>query len=277
MLAPKDGATYFDGTFGGGGYTKAILDAANCSVIACDRDSFVQPIADNFTKEYGKRFDFRRAKFSEIKSVIADCRSVDFHIDGVVLDLGISNFQISDSSRGFSFKLSGPLDMTMGLCTENALDVIHNYSESELADIIYQLGEEPFSRSIAKGIKQNLKSIKSTEDLAEIVRKYTRKSGKIDPATKTFQALRIFVNDELQELKDVLQEAFTLLNSGGKIIIVSFHSLEDRIIKYFFKEIVTNTKKRFQLINKKPISPSDKELSANPKSRSAKLRGICML
>lgn len=274
-LSPKDGAVYFDGTFGGGGYSRAILESANCKVIACDRDPFVKEIAANFSEKYKNRFEFFHNKFSEIKSIIESPKNEK--VDGIVLDLGISNFQISNSERGFSFKLNGPLDMSMGLCEENALDILHKYSEKELADIIYLYGEEPFSRKIAKAIKMNLDKIESTEDLANIIRKSVKKTGKIDPATKTFQALRIFVNNELGELEKVLQESIELLNPGGKIIVVSFHSLEDRIIKRFFKSLTVKNDSRFHLLNKKPIIPSENEINMNPKSRSAKLRGIYMI
>ena len=274
-LSPKDGAVYFDGTFGGGGYSRAILESANCKVIACDRDPFVKKIAANFSEKYKNRFEFFHKKFSEIKSVIK--ASKNEKVDGIILDLGVSNFQISDSERGFSFKLDGPLDMSMGLCEENAFDILHKYSEKELADIIYQFGEEPFSRKIAQAIKINLNNLKSTEDLANTVRKCVKKTGKIDPATKTFQALRIFVNNELGELEKVLQESVELLNFGGKIIVVSFHSLEDRIIKRFFKALIYKENSHFHLLNKKPIIPSENEININPKSRSAKLRGIYMI
>lgn len=274
MLSPKNGGLYFDGTFGGGGYSSMILNAANCNLIACDRDEHVKNIADEFSQKYGSRFRFFHQKFSEIKSIMDE----NYHnqkLDGLVLDLGLSNFQITDASRGFSFKSCGPLDMSMGLCDGNAFDAIHNCSEKQLADIIYKYGEEHFSRRIAKNIKTELKSIKTTEDLANIVRKSVRASGKIDPATKTFQALRIFVNNELGELEKILNDAIELMNSGGKIIVVSFHSLEDRIVKIFFKNLASQNK--CKLITKKPIIASKKEVFANPKSRSAKLRGIFML
>lgn len=291
MLNPQDSCTYFDGTFGGGGYTRAILDTAKkCKVIACDRDEFVKPIAQNFKEKYGDRFVFHHARFSDIKSIIkhenfakageevAATTEAPDGLDGIVLDLGVSNFQISEAERGFSFKLNGPLDMAMGLCEENALDVLHKYSEKELADIIYRYGEEVFSRRIAKSIKANLDNIKTTADLAELVRKCVRKTGKIDPATKTFQALRIFVNDELRELEKVLKNSVELLKPGGKIVVVTFHSLEDRIVKYFFRDLASNEgAAKFSLINKKPIVPSEDEIIANPKSRSAKLRGISMI
>lgn len=288
MLDPQDGCIYFDGTFGGGGYTRAILEAANCEVIACDRDPFVQNIAAKFKEKYLNRFSFVHAKFSNIKAILNVQNSNYEKVDGVILDLGVSNFQLSDPERGFSFKLNGPLDMSMGLCEENALELLQKYSEEELADIIYVYGEEHFSRRIAKAICNNKADIKTTADLANLIRKCVPKTGKMDPATKTFQAFRIFVNDELGELKQVLQDAVDVLKPNGKIIAVSFHSLEDRIIKYFFRGLIEQNAKnktqnsdrvgsQFILLNKKPIIPSEREISMNPKSRSAKLRGICML
>ena len=194
-------------------------------------------------------------------------------IDGIVLDLGVSNFQLSDESRGFSFKFAGEVDMSMGLCDENANDVIHKYSEQQLANIIYEFGEERFSRRIAKNIKMNLAKIHTSEDLANVIRACVRRTGKIDPATKTFQALRIFVNKELEELKIVLNESVNLLNPGGRIIVVSFHSLEDRIVKFFFKDL-EKARNDFHILTKKPIVPTEDEMKNNPKSRSAKLRCI---
>jgi 16S rRNA (cytosine1402-N4)-methyltransferase len=270
LLSPSEGGIYFDGTFGGGGYTKAILESKNCKVIAFDRDSHVKAIADEFKVCYHERFEFFHARFGDIKTMVRS------KLDGIILDLGISSFQLSDPARGFSFNLPGPIDMNMGLCDQTALDVIKKYSERDLADIIYTLGEERFSRRIAKNIKQNLGKINDTFDLANIIRSCVKKTGKIDPATKTFQALRIFVNDELEELKKILQESVDLLNPGGKIIVVSFHSLEDRIVKFFFRELAQGTD-RFNLLTKKPIIPSPEEIHLNPRSRSAKLRGITMV
>lgn len=276
IISPKDGGLYFDATFGGGGYSSAILDHANCNIVACDRDEYVKNIAREFSQKYGKRFNFFHKKFSEIKSLMTDNYS-DKKLDGLILDLGVSNFQLSDSSRGFSFKTSGPLDMSMGLCDENVFDVIQNYSEKELADIIYKFGEEHFSRKIAKNIKLNIKNINNTEDLANVIRKSIKKTGKIDQATKTFQALRIFVNKELDELEKVLHDSIDLMNHGGKIIVVSFHSLEDRIVKIFFKELIRQDREKYQLLTKKPIIASENEVFINPKSRSAKLRGISVI
>ncbi len=266
MLAPQDGKVYFDGTFGGGGYTKAILEAANCRVIASDRDEVVIPTANKFKEIYKDRFDFAHAKFSEVQTILSQFNVEK--IDGAVLDLGVSNFQLSDGERGFSFREDGPLSMEMGLCEESAFDVIHRVSEQALADIIYELGEERFSRRIAKNIKKNLSKIHGTKDFADVIHACMPRSGKIDTATKTFQALRIFVNKELEELKTVLHELVQILKPDGKIIVVSFHSLEDRIVKLFFKEMaLSENREKFQLITKKPLVPSDEEVLFNPKSR----------
>lgn len=271
-LDPSEGKVYFDGTFGGGGYSKAILEKANCKVIACDRDNLVTPIAKKLQAEFSSRFSFEHSKFSNIKKVL-EHQSVE-KLDGIVLDLGLSNFQLEDESRGFSFNSRGEVNMSMGLCDETAMDVIHRCPEDQLANIIYSFSEERFSRRIAKTIKKNLKQIKTAEDLANVIRSCVKRTGKIDPATKTFQALRIFVNKELDELKSILHQSLGLLNSGGKIVVVSFHSLEDRIVKNFFRECGMS-KHLFQIITKKPIAPTEEEVLINPKSRSAKLR--CLL
>lgn len=269
FLQPTDRKIYFDGTFGGGGYTRAILSRANCSVVACDRDAFVTPFAEDISEKFQGRFLFSHDKFSNIQDILRN-HNID-KVDGIVLDLGLSNFQLEDDTRGFSFKSSGAIDMSMGLCDENALDVIRRCSEQTLANIIYEFGEERFSRRIAKNIKLNLKNLHSATDLANAVRAVVPKKGKIDPATKTFQALRIFVNHELDELKNLLESSVNLLNPEGRIVIVSFHSLEDRIVKFFFKDLANQG---FKILTKKPVVPSEGEIQLNPKSRSAKLRCI---
>lgn len=274
LLEPSEEKVYFDGTFGGGGYSEAILERANCSVVACDRDELVIPIAEKLQAKFPSRFHFVHSKFSAIKKILAE-RNIQ-KVDGIVLDLGLSNFQLEDESRGFSFNSKGDIDMTMGLCNETAMDVIHRCSEEQLANIIYTYSEERFSRRIAKVIKRNLKYIKTAEDLANAVRSCVRRTGRIDQATKTFQALRIFVNRELDELKFILNESLSLLNPGGKIAVVSFHSLEDRIVKSFFRDCGFE-KGVYQVMTKKPIVPSEEEIARNPKSRSAKLRGLLLL
>lgn len=300
MLSPQDGCLYFDGTFGGGGYSQAILNAAKCSVIACDRDSNVQPMADDLKKRHEDRFTFYHSKYSDIDLILSKAGTKK--LDGIVLDLGLSNFQLLDASRGFSFNLDGPVDMSMGICEQTAMDVIESYSQDELADIIFKYSDEHFSRRIAKNIKLNLRSIKTTQDLASVIRSCVKKTGKIDPATKTFQALRIFVNKELDELQKILEIMPALLKDGGKMLVVSFHSTEDRIVKVCFKNMVDSSQARdssnkyadfsqkknkefkddlrdnllyeARFINKKVITPSENEIKQNPKSRSAKLRGL---
>jgi 16S rRNA (cytosine1402-N4)-methyltransferase len=276
MLSPRAKGVYFDGTFGGGGYTRAMLEADDCRVIACDRDAAVGTVADEFARVYGERFRFVHSKFSRIKSILDDCGLEK--LDGIVLDLGVSSFQLADPARGFSFRLNGPLDMRMGLCGNTALEIIRKYQERDLANIIYEFGEEPFSRSIAKNIKSSLNKIKTTEDLAGVVRACLRKTRKIDPATKTFQALRIFVNDELNELRSVLADSVELLRPNGKVIVVSFHSLEDRIVKTFFRSLIKGENSAgFKSLNKKVLTPAPREILANPRARSAKLRGLAVL
>ncbi|MDR3156174.1 MAG: 16S rRNA (cytosine(1402)-N(4))-methyltransferase RsmH [Holosporaceae bacterium] len=276
MLSPRNGGVYFDGTFGGGGYTRSILESAKCTVVGCDRDQRVLCAANELREKYGNNFKFSHAKFSDVEQILKNYAIAK--LDGIVLDLGVSNFQLNDPSRGFSFRHSGPLSMEMGLCRKSAMDIIHEYSEQQLADIIYEYGEERFSRKIAKNIKKNLEKIKNTEDFANIIRICVKKTGRTDPATKTFQAIRICVNEELVELKAILDLLPILLNPGGRVVVVSFHSLEDRIIKTHFKQLCDDKNcadHRFCLLTKKPLIPSRSEVLANPKSRSAKLRGIC--
>lgn len=264
ILNPGPGEIFFDGTFGAGGYSKAILNCTGTSVIACDRDPLVIPFSKNVENFFAGRFKFFHSKFSDIENIL---NQKEF-LDGIVLDLGISNLQLQDESRGFSFFSESSLNMEMGLCEESVMDVLKNYSEKNLADIIYKYGEETRSRKIAKSIKLYLKNIRSSRDLAEVVFKAVGKNSKIHPATKTFQALRIFVNKELYELEKFLNFAPNLLKKNGKIVIVSFHSLEDRIVKLKFKSL----KNEFEILTKKPKTPSEKEIKSNFKSRSAKLR-----
>lgn len=270
-LAPKDGCVYFDGTFGGGGYTKAVLDSCNCRVIAVDRDPFVVPIAKNIKETYGNRFEFVRSEYDRLGEILSEF-GID-KLDGIVLDLGISSFQIDDPDRGFSFSKNGNLDMRMGQSGKTALDVINELSESKLADVIYEYGEEHFSRRIARAIKNNLKCIKTTQDLADVIRSVLRKNFKRDAATKTFQALRIYVNDELSQLEGILKVGCNYLNSNGRFVVVSFHSLEDRLVKVRFNELAKE-QGRASILTKKPICPTDTEIRLNMRSRSAKLRAI---
>lgn len=281
-LKPSDNKIYVDATFGNGGYTKAILDSANCKVIAIDRDPNVLPRADELKKEYGSRFEFVAGRFGDLQNLIID------KIDGIVFDIGVSSMQLDQSERGFSFSKEASLDMRMSCDGISAADIVNDMEEKELADLIYKYGEEVKSRHIATRIieKRKEKKIETTTQLADIIRSVVRKGKKdIDPATKTFQALRIAVNNELGELEEGLATAIKLLNKDGRLVVVTFHSLEDRIVKNFLREKSGNTPNgsRYmpEVIKKdevelsevsKAIKPSKEEESYNKRARSAKLR-----
>ena len=281
-----------DATFGAGGYSNSILDEFKINkIIAIDRDPLSEYFAKKIKKKY-KNFKLYNDKFSNIDKIIKKSKSKDNDFDLIIFDLGASSNQIDNSTRGFSFQKDGPLDMRMGSTSKKAYDVINLYEENKLANIIYKLGEERFSKRIAKNIvlKRKVKSIDSTLELAKIIKEsipinFSKKS-KIHPATKTFQAIRIYINNEMNELKISLNKSIKILNKDGLLIIVSFQSLEDRIVKDFFNH---NSGKRwrssrhypdladigqitFNVVTKKPIRPSSEEIRDNPRSRSAKLR-----
>lgn len=281
-LAPQDGAVYVDATFGNGGYSEAILNAADCKVIALDRDPNVRARAEELKTQFGNRFEFRAGQFSRFAELITE------PVNGAVFDIGVSSMQLDEAERGFSFSKDAPLDMRMSQSGTSAADLVNSLPESELADIIYNYGEERKSRQIARRIAEYRKSqpITTTKELAEIIYSVIHRTpGSIDPATRTFQALRIAVNDELGELKTGLEGAAARLVPGGRLVVVDFHSLEDRIVKNFFKE---NTGKARHVSRYKPepqiddgtvfaecskaILPSEEELGLNARSRSAKLR-----
>ena len=266
-LSPKDGEIYFDGTFGGGGYTRAILESCNCKVIAVDRDENVLPIAKKMKEEFGDRFMFSLSKFSDIDLVLKE-HGIE-EVNGVVLDVGVSSFQIDTAERGFSFNKCGDLDMRMGLNDISAIEAIRKLKESELADIIFEYGEERASRRIAKAIKKNCYKINTTTDLADVIHSVMPYNHKKDTATKTFQALRIYVNNELEELESILKYCTMGVVDGGRVVVVSFHSLEDRLVKTFSKHNAS-----FITSHSKPLSPSLAEVGSNVRSRSAKLRAF---
>jgi len=284
-LQPENSKKYLDCTFGSGGYTKAILGRANCFVKALDQDPTVFKYAEELAIKYQERFEFVQGNFANIKEL-----SKGERYNGVVVDLGVSSMQLDEKERGFSFMREGNLDMRMSTSGYSAADFIANASEEEIAEVIYKYGEEVQSRQIAKMIVQERQKqpITTTVRLAEIVRKsmHYRKS-KIDPATKTFQAIRIYINKELENLESFLSNLNDILNPGARILIVSFHSLEDSIVKTFFKEHslkkVARSKyapkpenydenKWLKIISKKPILPTAREIKENRRSRSARLR-----
>lgn len=282
-LSPKDDEIYVDATFGNGGYTEAVLQAANCKVIALDRDNTVMPRVEELKQKYGSRFDFRLGNFGNFDKLINE------NINGAMFDIGVSSMQLDETERGFSFSKDAPLDMRMGQTGQSAADLVNSLSETELANILYNYGEEKKSRAIAKKIVETrqIKSINSTVELANIIYAVLGRGNrqKIDPATRSFQALRIAVNDELNELQKGLTAATYRLTKGGRLVVVDFHSLEDRIVKTFLKN---NSEKRTHVSRFKPLEtkstgaifsfaskaivPSDEELSVNNRSRSAKLR-----
>lgn len=287
-LQPKDGGIYVDGTFGRGGYARALLKAASTHVIGIDRDPDAVKAGGKLAAEFKPRFTMLHGPFGAMDVLLigAGVRSVD----GVALDLGVSSPQFDEAQRGFSFQNDGPLDMRMSLAGPTAADIVNTIGEKELADIIYRYGEERHSRRIAKRIVEARAkgAILRTAQLADIVRRsLPRGKDGIDPATRTFQALRIHVNDELGELQRGLAAAEILLKPAGRLAVVSFHSLEDRIVKDFLRRrsaTAANQSRHvpaanddapppsFRLISKKALTPTDEEIRANPRARSAKLR-----
>ncbi len=285
-LSPVDGGVYVDGTFGAGGYAKAILAAADCTVVAIDRDPDAQKRADAFDD---KRLIFLRGCFGDVEALLKGA-GIE-RVDGFVLDLGVSSFQLDQAERGFSFRADAPLDMRMDPENgQSAADLIAETDEETLADIIYKYGEEHKSRKIAHRIVEARTKgpIKTTTQLADIVHSCMPrpKRGEIDSATRTFQAIRIAVNDELGELERALEAAENILKPDGKMVVVSFHSLEDGMVKRFFKAEaggenvsrympqVEQAPAKFELLSRKAIKPSDKEVSENARSRSARLRAV---
>jgi 16S rRNA (cytosine1402-N4)-methyltransferase len=279
-LKPRDGAVYIDGTFGGGGYTRALLTSAECEVIAIDRDPDAIARGAILKKEFGSRLTIIEGNFSELD------RLAGIMADGVALDIGVSSFQFDEAMRGFSFSSDGPLDMRMSASGMSAADAINTLSEQELADIFWRYGEEKKSRSIARAIIA-ARPVSTTRALAEIVEKAQGPAAKrfaIHPATRTFQALRIYVNDELNELERGLEAAERILKPSGVLAVVSFHSLEDRIVKRFLAERAGRNPNasRHQLQTEDPRSPTfrlletavpgDEEIRMNPRARSARLR-----
>jgi 16S rRNA (cytosine1402-N4)-methyltransferase len=284
IATPSKGGTYIDCTFGGGGYSKQLLKFSNTIVKGLDRDNKVQKIGKELEKKFPQRFKFYQITFGQLDVIFKD------NVDVIIFDLGLSSIQLNDLERGFSFKSNEDLDMSMGLNQISAQDVVNNLSELDLKLIIKILGEEKEASRIAKNIVKFRceKKITKVQELVQIIEKSKKKnySSKINPCTKTFQALRIFVNKEITELTYGIINATKILKPGGKILIVSFHSIEDKIAKYFFSNFSTNKSKPsrylpdqddtsialFKDYKNKVFKPSKKEIEQNSRSRSAKLR-----
>ena len=278
FLKPKKEKIYLDCTFGQGGYSRKILESAKCKVCAIDRDLNSNKYAKILSQEFNNRFSFSNTKFSDLHFFLNENNIKT--IDGMVLDLGVSNTQLNDPHRGFSFNYNGPLDMRMDTINTRltAETIINEYDEKELSDIFFYYGEERNSRKIANSIVEfrKKKKIDSTKMLSDIIQKINKYKFK-HPATRVFQALRIVINEELNELEEALKISLEILTKNARVVVVAFHSLEDKIIKNFFKKNgykhFNNDKADFfRIITKKPITPSPEEIRINPRSKSAKLR-----
>lgn len=283
-IAPRDRALYVDGTFGGGGHTRALLDRAQCRVIAVDRDPEAIERGAVLKRRYPARLSLVHGRFSEMDRLLAD--QGESGSDGVVLDLGVSSFQIDESDRGFSFRADGPLDMRMDLSGQSAADFINAATETEIADVIARLGEERHARRIAHAIVA-ARPLTRTGELAEIVAQAlgpAARRQKIHPATRTFQALRLYVNEELSELENGLRAAERVLRPNGRLAVISFHSLEDRIVKQFLAarsgRVASGSR---HAPERRPVqaptftllasrTPRAAEIIRNPRARSARLR-----
>jgi 16S rRNA (cytosine1402-N4)-methyltransferase len=278
LLAPRDGQTYIDGTFGGGGLSAAILAAAACRVVAIDRDP--QAISDGsaLARRYPERLTLVHGRFGDMAE-IPGARE----IAGVALDLGVSSMQLDRPERGFSFRFDGPLDMRMGNDGTSAEELVNTLPEAQLADLIHRYGEERHARRVARAIVA-ARPLHRTAELATVIRKVVAQAGGIDPATRTFQALRMEVNDELGELDRALRGAEKLLAPGGRLVVIAFHSLEDRQVKNFLQErssapavsrhrpAAPHAAPSFTLVTRRAVQADAAEIARNPRARSARLR-----
>ncbi|MFL5287338.1 MAG: 16S rRNA (cytosine(1402)-N(4))-methyltransferase RsmH [Rhodopila sp.] len=290
VLAPTDGGVYLDGTFGDGGYAQAILDAAKCTVWAIDRDPAAIQRGAALAAQYPGRLHLLQGEFGNMVELLAGAGVGS--LDGIVLDLGVSSYQLDDPGRGFSFRHDGPLDMRMGNHGTTAADLVNTLPEKALADLLYEFGEERASRRIARAIitARQAEPITTTGRLAAVIRGVLPpdRSGN-DPATRSFQALRIRVNDELGQIEQALAKGMELLASNGRLVVVSFHSLEDRIVKRVMTEasgrtagpsrhdprgLLARQSARFRLLSSKAARPTAREVQENPRSRSARMRAM---
>ena len=285
FLNVRAGGTYIDATFGAGGHSRLMLEAADCRVIGIDRDPTAIALGAELVSAADGRLTLVQERFSRLDRVAAEFARGP--VDGVLLDVGVSSMQLDAAERGFSFRLDGPLDMRMGRDGPSAAKVVSRGSDRDLAAIIATLGEERHARAVARAIvaSRQERPIRSTGDLATIVARVVRtKPGDIHPATRTFQALRIFVNDELGELARALTAAERILRPGGRLVVISFHSLEDRIAKSFLAARgkmrqasrhlpeIAERPPSFRLLTRRPVTPDGVEVAENPRARSAKLR-----
>ena len=257
--------TVIDMTLGAGGHAEALLSAGVGKLVGIDRDPTALAIAGERLAVFKERFQPVRARFSDVDEEV-----VDGPVDGVLFDLGVSSMQLDRSERGFSYRQDGPLDMRMGDDGPTAADLVNELPEKELADLIFEYGQEPKSRRIAAAIvrARSRAPIEGTDELAGIVVSAVgRRPGGPHPARRTFQALRIAVNREIEELAASLPQAVDLLAPGGRVVVIAYHSLEDRVVKTTFRE-----NERLAILTKKPLQPSGAEVAANPRARSAKLR-----
>lgn len=313
MLAPRDGEIYVDATFGRGGYSQAILDSANCQVIGLDRDPSAKAASMLCQQRYPERFSFMLGRFSQLDDLLRE-RGLyrGESLSGIVFDYGVSSPQLDEAERGFSLRLDGPLDMRMSQDGPTASDIVNRASENELLRIFRDYGEEPRAKSIAKAIinARRTAQITRTKALTEIIQKSLMPSAQaaknakltaigLDTVTRCFQALRIEVNQELSEIEAGLKASRDWLRPGGRLVAVSFHSLEDRLVKRFMRDDTADhvsaqqpqspsrhhppslsreaTPRHWQIITKSPLTAAREEIRANPRSRSAKLRAALKL
>ena len=290
----KKKTIFIDGTFGNGGHTKALLEKnKTCKVYAIDRDPNVKENVKFFQKKYNKRFKFIPGKISDLEKIVSH-ENLKNKVNGILYDLGVSTRQLKDEKRGFSFQRDSVLDMRMGESKETAADFLNSKNEKEISDILFNYGEERSSRKIAKAIinYRKKKKIERTFELVELIKSVKKPSKRkiINPATKTFQAIRIYVNNELEELKNGLISAINILKKKGRLVVISFHSLEDRIVKNFFNKhsgkIYNKSRylpqlepnntigKSLKILTRKVIKPMKEEIELNYYSRSAKLRAV---
>ena len=287
-VTPRAGSHYIDATFGNGGYSRALLDAADCHVLAIDQDPDAIARGEPLIHDYEPRFTLKQGRFSQMQSLAEGFGDAD-GLDGIIFDLGVCSTQLDQAERGFSFQKDGPLDMRMSQDGSDAADLVNHASEEEIADILYSYGDERASRRIARAIvKARAKNpITRTLELADIIHSVMPrpKPGQSDSATRSFQALRIYVNQEMAEIEQALDAAQEMLKPGGLLVVVTFHSLEDRIVKQFMarrsgkiarpSRHLPETAEQdafFELVTRKPLLPTTDEITGNARSRSAKLR-----